>query len=281
MNETENNRITVQSPTRDIRKEILKTVSESRSRLTQGELEKRLSRKFSTKKRAVSAVIKDLVANNELLYTYQFGCSFLEKSFNKPVRISKKIVLKPSGMHYSPKPGDVAIELRHGAAFGSGDHPTTRLSIRGIEAVLSDKAFHDSNRTVRVLDIGTGSGVLALVAVVLGAKTALGIDIDPCAIAEARENVKINRRGGQIEIQDRDVEKINDTFSLITANLRYPTLLRLADAMAGLLKKNGALVVSGIKTDEADDIVKAYAGRRFQCKWKEIESDWAGLVFNR
>lgn len=279
MNETEKTVKSVLTDVRDIRKAVLETVSISRKRLTQGELEKRLSRKFSTKKLAVSIVIKDLVADGELAYTYQFGCSFLEKSVNRPIRISKRVVLKPPHMHYLPDPGEIVIELRHGAAFGSGDHPTTRLSIRGIEAVLADTAFHDRNKNVGALDIGTGSGVLALVSVALGANTALGIDIDPCAIAEARENVKINRLGGQIEIHDRDVEKIKDSFSLITANLRYPTLKQLCGPITGLTKKGGAIVVSGIKTDEVDDLVNAYAEQRFHCKWKEIEKDWAGLVF--
>ncbi|MBW1840935.1 MAG: 50S ribosomal protein L11 methyltransferase [Deltaproteobacteria bacterium] len=265
----------------DIRKEVLETVLESTNRLTQGELEKKLSHKLPTNKKALSAAIKGLVADGELVYTYQFGCSFLERSFNKPVKISKHIVLKPHGTRYPSKPDEVVIELRHGAAFGYGEHPTTRLAIRGIEAVLSKDSFAEKAKNHRALDIGTGSGVLAIAAVALGAKAALGIDIDPCAVAEARENVKINRFEDRIEIDGRGIETIAETFTLILANLRYPTLKKLCGHITGLTEKGGAIVVSGIKTSEVNDLVDIYRERRFHCERKEIEKDWAGLVLVR
>jgi len=269
----------VQADVQSIRNTIIETVTKSTNRLTQGELEKKLSRKLSINKKILSAGIKGLVADGELVYTYQFGSSFLEKSFNRPTRISKRIVLKPHGMRYQSKPDEIVVELRHGAAFGAGDHPTTRLAIRGIEATLSGDSFVEKGKNIRCLDIGTGSGVLAIAAAALDATAVLGIDIDPCAIAEARENVNINRFDDRIEIDDRGIETIAETFTLILANLRFPTLKKLCGHITGLTEEGGAIVVSGIKASEVNDLVDIYTTRRFHCEWKEIEKDWAGLVF--
>jgi ribosomal protein L11 methyltransferase len=262
-----------------IRKEVFETVSESERRLTPGELEKRLSQKLTTDKKALKTAIRNLVEDRELVYTYNFGCSFLEKSFNRPTQISKRIVLKPPGSFYRPLSDEVVIELQHGASFGSGEHPSTRLAVRGIEQALSKKEFLRQRRNIHALDIGTGSGVLAIVSVMLGAKSAVGIDIDPCARAEAKENVKLNNLENLIEIQDRKVEKISQKFSLITANLRFPTLKRLCPHITEVTEKGGSVVISGIKTGEVSNLLKIYTQNYFRCVWKEFEKDWAGLLF--
>ncbi|MGD9245659.1 MAG: 50S ribosomal protein L11 methyltransferase, partial [Desulfobacterales bacterium] len=147
---------------RAIRQKVFETVSESKEKLTYGELEKRLSQKFAVPKKLLKTAINDLVANRQLIYTYNLGCSFLERSFNKPTRISKRVVLKPPGMHYTPKSDDVVIVIAQGASFGSGEHPTTRLAVRGIEVALSEKNLLVKTNHTRVLDIGTGSGILAI-----------------------------------------------------------------------------------------------------------------------
>jgi len=224
---------------RAIRQKVFETVSESKKKLTYGELEKRLSQKFAVHKKVLKRAISELVADRQLVYTYNFGCSFLEQSFNKPTRISKRVVLKPPGMRYTPKSDEVVIVIPQGASFGSGEHPTTRLAVRGIEAALSGKnCFVKTNHT-RALDIGTGSGILAIAAVSLGVKNALGIDIDPCSRSEAGKNIILNNMEDQIQVLDRNIENINEKFSLITANLRYPTLKRLCSHISKITEKPG------------------------------------------
>jgi len=264
---------------RAIRQKVFETVSESKKKLTYGELEKRLSQKFAVHKKVLKRAISELVADRQLVYTYNFGCSFLEQSFNKPTRISKRVVLKPPGMRYTPKSDEVVIVIPQGASFGSGEHPTTRLAVRGIEAALSGKnCFVKTNHT-RALDIGTGSGILAIAAVSLGVKNALGIDIDPCSRSEAGKNIILNNMEDQIQVLDRNIENINEKFSLITANLRYPTLKRLCSHISKITEKPGMVVVSGIKTDEVTDILNSYTRKGFRCSWEAVEKDWAGLVF--
>ncbi|MGB2928440.1 MAG: 50S ribosomal protein L11 methyltransferase [Desulfobacterales bacterium] len=266
---------------RAIRQKVFETVSESNKKLTYGELEKRLSQKFTAHKKALKTAISDLVADRQLVYTYNFGCSFLEKSFNKPTRISKRVVLKPPGISYPPESDEVVINISQGASFGSGEHPTTRLAVRGIEAALSEKNRFSKTNHTRALDIGTGSGILAIAAVGLGVKKALAIDIDPCSRSEAKKNISLNNMEDRIQVLDRDIENINEKFSLITANLRYPTLKRLCSHISKITEKPGMVVVSGIKTDEVTDILNSYTQKGFSCTWKAVEKDWVALVFAR
>jgi len=264
-----------------IRNDILKTVLESQKFITPIELEKAISNKYLLNKKQAKSIIRDLNATGDLAYTYKYGCTFLEKSFNRPIRISKHIVLKPPGNHYTPKHEDVVIQIGHGASFGTGEHPTTRLSARGIEYVLKHDKCIKSNNETSLLDIGTGSGILVITAVVFGIKRGIGIDIDPCARVEAKENVKLNGLKDKIDISDRTVENINDRFSMITANLRYPTIKNLFFHLNRILDKNSFLIISGIKADELKDVLSIYTKKQFKCLWKKIEKDWAGIVFKK
>ncbi|MFO7972853.1 MAG: 50S ribosomal protein L11 methyltransferase [Desulfobacterales bacterium] len=264
---------------RKIRQKVFETVSESNKRLTYGEVEKRLSQKFAVHKKALKIAINELVADRQLIYTYNLGCSFLEKSFNKPTRISKRVVLKPTGMSYTPESDDVVIDIAQGASFGSGEHPTTRLAVGAIEAALSGKNNFVKTDHTRVLDIGTGSGILAIAAVSLGVKKALAIDIDPCSRSEAKQNILLNNMDHRIQVLDRDIEQINEKFFLITANLRYPTLVRLCSHISKITERPGRVVVSGIKTHEVKDILNSYTRKGFSCTWKAVEKDWVGMVF--
>lgn len=258
---------------------LLDMVSESKNRLTPKALESRLGQHFSVPKRVFKTAVNRLVADGELVYTYTFGCSFLEKSFNRPVRISKKITLTPSGISYRPPSGEIAIKLLHGASFGTGDHPTTRLAATGIEQVLSTRDFFHVEKNLQSLDIGTGSGILAIIAVLLGMKKAVGIDIDPCAISEAKKNIILNHLEHQIDISDQPLVQIDTTFSLITANLRAPTLKQLSPLIAERTEKGGVVVISGVRTDEVSDLLKTYEEIFFKCVWEKSEKDWVGLVF--
>jgi ribosomal protein L11 methyltransferase len=264
-----------------VRGEALRVVGDSTTRVTPPALEKILTEEHGCTKKQVKAVIRDLVSDGELVYTYEFGNSFLEPSFNKPVRVSTHVVLKPPGHHYQPDSQDVVIQIKPGAAFGDGRHPTSRLAIRGIEYVSKKIKSDWPGVQSRVLDIGTGSGILVLTAVRMGIHQGLGIDIDPSARSEARENVLLNRLGDRIEISDQYLETIDGHFDLVTANLRYPTLKKICPCLRKNTNPNGFIVFSGIRSHELVDLIKAYARKNFKVLWKEIELDWAGMVLYR
>jgi ribosomal protein L11 methyltransferase len=273
---------TAEKPNKDngtLRREVLAMVEASSRRLTPGELKKRLLGKNFVDEKALKTAISDLILSRELIYTYQFGCSFLEKSYEKPTRVSRRVVLKPPDMVYEPLSCDIVIDILKGVSFGFGDHPTTRLAIQGIEAALSENQGILKADNSRALDIGAGSGILAIAAVLMGIRRAVGIDIDPCARAEAQKNIRLNGLEHRINILDTSVEDIKETYSLITANLRYPTLKRLCPHMAGITQKKGAVVVSGIKCDENEDLLDNFMQNGFQCTWKAVEKEWVGMAF--
>ncbi|MBU1570445.1 MAG: 50S ribosomal protein L11 methyltransferase [Proteobacteria bacterium] len=264
-----------------LKEHILEAVSDSSEPLTFGKLGKILTDRLGAEKKVLKKAVDDLIAAGELTYTYRHGCSFIEKSFEKPVRVSERIVLVPYGMSFASDPGDVVIKMRHGVSFGSGDHPTTRLALRGIEQVFYENGELINGSGSSALDIGTGSGVLAIACLLFGVKKAMGIDTDSCARKESMENAQINGLGNRVEISDMPVEKIEGKFSIVTANLRYPTLIGLYPVMIGLTGKDSMLVFSGIKVSEANELSRFYLKEHFICLREEKEKDWAGLVFKR
>jgi len=260
---------------------LLKMVASSPSRLTPPALEKIISENTHLEKREIKALVKDLVARGELAYTYEFGSTFLEISFNRPIRISNSVVIKPPGHQYRPESGDVVLKIKPGASFGDGRHPTTRLAIRGIEYVLKEFKLGATADQSSVLDIGTGSGILVLTAIRMGIHRGVGIDIDPAARFEARENVSINRLEDRIEISDQNLESIEGSFYLVTANLRYPTLKKICPSLRRITDTGGFLVFSGIRNHELSDFIKAYAGKNLEVVWQGKELDWMGVVLTR
>jgi len=264
-----------------VREEALRMVAQSTVRVTPPALEKTLIEHHGLTKKEVKAIVRELVSDGELAYTYEFGSTFLELSFNKPVRVSPHVVLKPPGHHFEPESEDVVIVIKPGAAFGDGRHPTSRLAVRGIEYVLQRFAVNMDAGQTRMLDIGTGSGLLVLAAVKMGIHRGVGIDIDPAARSEARENVSLNRLAGQIEISDHYLESIEGPFNLVTANLRYPTLKNIGSCLRKIIHPTGFTVFSGIRSHEAPDLIKAYGRKSFEFLWQEETHNWAGIAFKR
>lgn len=265
----------------DIEQELIKAVSDSQTGFTPPALEKMLVQKFAISKKQAKSILKNLVAKGELAYTYRYGCTFLELSFSKPVRISEHIVLTPPGIPYNSDPETVVIEIMSGASFGTGRHPSTRLALQGIEYALKKAGDFPDKKETCLLDIGTGSGVLAIAAVRLGIEKGIGIDIEPCAVAEAKENIRINRLEDKILIHNGPVEEIHSLFSLIIANLRYPTLARLFTHITAITEPDAWLVLSGIKADELSELLDIYTEKYFRQEWEAVEKDWAALVFKK
>ncbi len=257
---------------------ILEIISGAESKITPGNLESIVAKKFPMPRKEVREAISTLVTEQELIYTYVYGSSYLEKSFNRPVQVSNHVVLTPAIANRDKVSGSVTIGLLHGASFGTGAHPTTRLAIRGIEFAIERFCEINRNEKMVALDIGTGSGVLAITAVMLGVHRADGIDTDACARVEAIENIKINRLSDKIHIHYQELDKINKSYQMVIANLRVPTLIEIASQVKQLVDKNGWVVVSGIREYEKERVVERYTNKGFLCKWSEKELGWWGLA---
>ncbi|NNL76161.1 MAG: hypothetical protein HKO68_07490 [Desulfobacterales bacterium] len=264
-----------------IRNDVIAMIASSPTKITPSALEKKIFATYGLNKKNTKRIIKELVSSGNLSYTYEFGATFIEQSFSKPVRISKHVVLVPPDHSYRSEPGDVVARIRPGASFGDGRHPSTRLAINGIEFALLRCQAVDRRRNSVVLDIGTGSGVLVITAVLCGMKNGLGIDIDPCAQMEAAENVKVNSLEDRIVISGQSVENLDRCFPLVTANLRYPSLKKLFNRLTEIADKEGIIILAGFKDDEMVDLLEVYTQNKFKCLWTANELGWAGAVLHK
>ena len=166
-------------------------------------------------------------------------------------------------------PDAVTIVIAPSMGFGTGHHATTRLCLRALQEL--------NLRGSRVLDLGTGSGILAIAARMLGAAEAIGIDDDRDAIQSAIENLDRNRGASDVRFEVRDLrsEPLQHA-DVITANLTGTLLVRSADLLLGALHTNGALILSGLQSHERDDVVRAF--ERARIVWEAVEDEWTGLI---
>jgi len=242
---------------------------------------KDLGGRLKIRKNRVQRAIRDLVAAGELAYTFEHGRTFLEPSFDRPVRIGERIVLTPPGKEFQPRPKDTVICIAPGVSFGGGRHPTTRLALRGVEFALRHWETPLIGPGSRMLDIGTGSGVLAIAALMLGIEGGHGIDVDPCAVAEAKANLRLNGLEGRVFISDAPAESIRGSFALIAANLRLPTLMHLSHSVADWASLGAFVVISGLRAEEGETLLSAYAKQSFEPVWRDEEDEWIGLALRK
>jgi len=200
------------------------------------------------------------------------------KKYFKPLRVSKNIVIKPTWERYTPAGRDIVIEIDPGMAFGTGQHASTRMCLEPIENILlKDRGI----KKWRVLDVGTGTGILGISCAKLGAERVVCVDIDKKAAAIARENAMINNVADRVEIINRDVNTINEPFDLIVANLTAKILIRLRDHLMSLIEKDGYLVISGIVDQNKTDIESHFLKGQFSIHQIITEKEWVCYVLQR
>lgn len=263
-----------------LEKQVVEMVEKRAEKFTPAELTVLLSRSFNLEKRTAGDLLRSLVTSGHLAYEDRHGRTVIDISFNRPVQVSPRLVLIPPTIPFTPEPGVSAVRLLQGASFGDGHHPTTRMSLQGLDHLLHKNCLISGQR--RVLDIGTGSGVLAIAALKLGMNTGMGLDIDPCAISEAQENARLNGLENRLEISGSPLENLPDQpFGLIIANLRLPTLNLLYPQILRLADHNCALLLSGIHVDEISHLLNAYTREDFSRVWQKEEKGWAALAMLR
>jgi ribosomal protein L11 methyltransferase len=197
------------------------------------------------------------------------------KQFFKPLRVGARFVVKPPWAKTRLKKSERLIEIDPGMAFGTGTHATTQLSMEALEGRLT-------KRGVSVLDVGTGSGILAIAAARLGASEVWGIDIDPVAVEIARENVGINGVSPQVKIRKARIGEIRKRFDLVVANIDFRGLRRARGAMVSHLTKHGSLILSGI-LDKEEEILRRYYVETRELRWLETarQGEWVCLTLKK
>ena len=188
----------------------------------------------------------------------------------KPIRIGRHILIRPSWERAGSEPGDVELILDPKQAFGTGHHATTALLLEWLEELIRGGE--------RVLDVGTGSGILAMAALRLGAKTALGVDCDPVAIECALEYAAVNKFGPELELRVTMLEAVEPVpVDLVLANLDRNTLLESARFFEPFLKQGARLLVSGILPEDRSDIAAVFAAVGGSVAGSKERDGWLAL----
>jgi ribosomal protein L11 methyltransferase len=177
----------------------------------------------------------------------------------------------PAGAR-SSSPSELTIVITPSMGFGTGHHATTRLCLTALQRLAVDGKS--------VLDVGTGSGVLAIAAALLGAREVLGIDIDADAIASARENLEANPAAAlRVRLETVDVRSARfPAADIVLANLTGAALIQSAPLLRSCVAEGGSLIVSGLQTHERQAVIDAFVGA--VSNWSGEDSDWVGLTFN-
>lgn len=265
----------------DVSQAVRETIRDAQTRLTQLDVERQVSRHCQVNREKVRSAIKELVDQQELMYVTDFGRTFIEASLHKPIRIGANVVLRPWNCTFNEDAGDVVVSLCHGVSFGSGRHPTTRLCLKGLEYLQQTETGFGCQGKTRALDIGTGSGVLIITAMKMGVASGIGVDIDVCARSEARSNVAHNGVSERVTISSEPFEALKETFHLIMANLRWPTLTSLLSQMVDRATLDGKILVSGIKSEEMDSFIKQSQDVGLNRIWVGEERGWAAIIFTK
>lgn len=189
-------------------------------------------------------------------------------------RVGRRTVVRPPWQAYEPAAEDVVIELDPGMAFGTGIHPSTKLAMLGLE----DELRPDD----RVFDVGTGSGILAIAAVQLGARHVDAVDIEPVAVRSASENAARNRVGDRIALAVGSAgpdAPFTGTYDLVLANIIARILIELAPHLARAVAPGGRLVLSGIIESREPAVMRAFEGEGLTIVRRMQMEDWVGQVW--
>lgn len=167
------------------------------------------------------------------------------------------------------------IWLDPGLSFGTGDHFTTRFCLERIDAIVPGGGIRS------MLDVGTGSSILAMAARMLGVQRVLGVDNDAIALEQARENLRLNNLEGQVELEVSDIldHPPQGAFDLVCANVYTTVLIALAPALTACTKKH--LVLSGIRDPELDEVAAAFVARGMTERFRDGNGEWGGLAFEK
>jgi ribosomal protein L11 methyltransferase len=196
------------------------------------------------------------------------------KSRVPTIHLGRRVVIKPSWRAYAPSEAEIVLEMDPGLAFGTGLHPTTQLCVEVVEDFVTPGD--------RVLDLGTGTGILALVAARLGAGSILAVDTDENAITAARENIRANDAQDAIELRHGSLKDVAGRYDLILANILAPVIETMArEGLAARLDSDGLLVASGILDEQVGEVTRVMTSNGLRVTERRSSHEWAALIAER
>ncbi len=192
-------------------------------------------------------------------------------------KIGNRLVIKPSWREYEPGAGEVVLEIDPGMAFGTGLHPTTRMCALACERFVQEG--------MRVLDVGTGSGILSLAAAKLGATEVVAVDVDSVAVEVARKNAELNGLADRVHVSQGSINSgagvLAGPYDLVLANIIASVIIDLSQHLHDALGPRGVLVTSGIIADREEGVREALTQAGLRIEETMAEGDWRAMVCRR
>lgn len=204
------------------------------------------------------------------------------KKHFKPTRIGKRMVIKPTWEEWHAADDSIIVEIDPGMAFGTGTHPTSRLCLEILERIFFHEApFSISAMPVPVdlLDVGTGSGILAIAAAKLGAARVIAIDIDPEAVSITRQNLELNQVEGIVSVSALPLVEVDGSFGVVVANILAEELVRMGRELVGKMRRGGLLVLSGILSEKEGLVLDGFAIFPLTLVEATREAEWSCITF--
>ena len=209
----------------------------------------------------------------------------------RPIPIGRRLMVLPTWLE-SPDPSRIAVRIDPGMAFGTGTHPSTQLCLQLLDEQLDPSRGHlgasNDGDAVTLIDVGCGSGILCIAALKLGVKRALGVDVDPASIENARENAVANGLGSEIALEVGSVAEIRAgrftlrTARLVAVNILAPVITRLfAEGLADLLEPNGFMILAGILDVQEAGVLDAVRAADLSLLDRREMGEWVGLMVSR
>lgn len=232
------------------------------------QVEQQLTELFSLYEKKAPSLTTTLLADEDWATSWQ--------QFFKPFEIIPGLVIKPSWEEYQPQVGQKVIEMDPGMAFGTGQHASTRMALALIQECMQEKGVANA------LDVGTGTGILAMAAVLLGAQHAVAIDNDPDAVRVARENIDHNNLIETIEVSTTPVDRVGGTYALVIANIVHDVLVDMAPTLTERTIPGGGLVLAGIlQGAQEENIIQLYTALGMTLRNRQYQEEWVALRFER
>lgn len=221
-----------------------------------------------------SLVTQNLLERHEItegIEEQQNWNEYWEKNVNV-IRMTDRIIIKPTFREYIAQPEDVVILIDPKMSFGTGEHETTKLCVQAVEDFISPD--------VKALDLGSGTGILAIVAVKLGAKKVYAVDNDEWCLLNGKENVSLNKVDEKVEVVLGEIENVSEEdFDFVIANINKNVLLGLGDKISAKMIKAGKLILSGFYTNDYEELTKYYENFGLSLLKEYQLNNWAALVF--
>ena len=195
-----------------------------------------------------------------------------EKS-REVIRVSDRIVIKPTFKEYSAKQNEIVLTIDPKMSFGTGEHQTTKLILKLLEKYVT--------QGIKVLDVGSGTGILAIASVKLGASRAIAVDFDEICLDNCKENCILNSVEDSVKILTGEIADVNETgFDLILANIQKNVILETAEKIKTKLKPKGVVILSGLLESDKSAIEKKYHSLGYKTEQIEQMDEWIAIVFN-